>query len=377
MHKQRLKFPEGAAGRVVRPLVAFMLVLVSLVVGRIAEGQDKSLLWKISNDKNSVFLLGSIHYLRKENYPLNKAILEAFDGSKVLVLEIDLNSTAAEAAQRLTLEKAVYRDGTSLAQNVAPETYQLAAQRAKELGVDMRIMNPMKPWFVALTLVAIKLQSLGLDPTRESIAISRNAQKTTAKRPVDWKRSNSKLGYWINCRKPTKNRCCAKPCVNWTCWIRTSTRSCGPGRKGDVDLLAKLLLAGMKEYPEVYQKIIVERNRRWLPEIEKLIHNGSGAMLVVGAAHLVGQDGVIEMLKAKGYQRGAKVMAENKNRAKVVRVADWMTEERPGRRDFRQHRHRPAAHGKTSRQSATGARQRSIWSVSSPTAIFATPIRRA
>ncbi len=70
---------------------------------------------------------------------------------------------AAEAAQRLTLEKAVYRDGTTLAQNVAPETYQLAAQRAKELGVDMRIMNPMKPWFVALTLVAIKLQSLGLD----------------------------------------------------------------------------------------------------------------------------------------------------------------------------------------------------------------------
>ncbi len=147
MHKQRLKFPEGAAGRVVRPLLAFVLALVSLVVGRIAESQDKSLLWKISDDKNSVFLLGSIHYLRKENYPLNKAILEAFDGSKVLVLEIDLNRTAAEGAQRLTLEKAVYRDGTTLAQNVAPETYQLAAQRAKELGVDMRIMNPMSdPW---------------------------------------------------------------------------------------------------------------------------------------------------------------------------------------------------------------------------------------
>jgi uncharacterized protein YbaP (TraB family) len=58
----------------------------------------------------------------------------------------------------------------------------------------------------------------------------------------------------------------------------------------------------MKEYPAVYQRIVVERNRRWLPEIEKLIHDGSGAMLVVGAAHLVGQDGVIEMLKAKGYR---------------------------------------------------------------------------
>jgi uncharacterized protein len=70
---------------------------------------------------------------------------------------------------------------------------------------------------------------------------------------------------------------------------------------GDDGLLAKLLLAGMMEYPEIHQKIIVDRNRRWLPEIEKSLQKGSGAMIVVGAAHLVGQDGVIEMLKAKGY----------------------------------------------------------------------------
>ena len=277
-------------------------MLASLVVGRSAEGQDKSLLWKISDDKNSVFLLGSIHYLRKKNYPLNQAILDAFDGSKTLVLEIDLNSTAAEAAQRLTLEKAVYRDGTTLAQNVAPETYQLAAQRAKELGVDMRIMNPMKPWFVALTLVAIKLQSLGLDANSGVDRYLAQRAKTTAKRPVDWRRSNSKLGYWTNCRKPTKNRCCAKTVRELDLLDKNIDEIVQSWAKGDVDLLAKLLLAGMKEYPEVYQRIVVERNRRWLPEIEKLIHDGSGAMLVVGAAHLVGQDGVIEMLKAKGYR---------------------------------------------------------------------------
>ncbi|HEU5464905.1 MAG TPA: TraB/GumN family protein, partial [Candidatus Binatia bacterium] len=126
-------------------------------------GQEKSLLWQVRRDGNSIYLLGSIHYLRPENYPLNVAILEALDTSKKLVLEIDLNSTPPEAAQRAMLETATYRDGTSLAQRISAETYQAAARRATELGVDFRLLNPMKPWFAAMTLLAVKLQRMGLD----------------------------------------------------------------------------------------------------------------------------------------------------------------------------------------------------------------------
>ena len=232
---------------------------------------------------------------------MNKAILEAFDGSKVLVLEIDLNSTAAEAAQRLTLEKAVYRDGTSLAQNVAPETYQLAAQRAKELGVDMRILNPMKPWFVALTLVAIKLQSLGLDANSGVDRYLAQRAKNNGKATRGLETLEFQIGLLDQLPKTDQEQMLRETVRELDLLDKNIDEIVRSWMKGDVDLLAKLLLAGMKEYPEVYQKIIVERNRRWLPEIEKLIHDGSGAMLVVGGAHLVGQDGVIEMLKAKGY----------------------------------------------------------------------------
>src|SRR5689334_11866358 len=81
--------------------------------------------WKVSKGSSSVYVLGSIHYLRSENYPLKKAILDAFETSKRLVLEIDLNATSGQAAQRLMLEKALFRDGTSLPQNISAETYQL------------------------------------------------------------------------------------------------------------------------------------------------------------------------------------------------------------------------------------------------------------
>jgi uncharacterized protein YbaP (TraB family) len=71
--------------------------------------------------------------------------------------------------------------------------------------------------------------------------------------------------------------------------------------RGEVGAVEEWLLAGMREYPEVHEKIIVERNRRWLPQIEKMIAQGENAMLVVGAAHLVGREGVIELLKQRGY----------------------------------------------------------------------------
>jgi uncharacterized protein len=72
--------------------------------------------------------------------------------------------------------------------------------------------------------------------------------------------------------------------------------------KGESASLEALLMAGMKEYPDLHQKIILDRNRRWLPQIEQIIGQGGGAMVVVGAAHLVGKDGVVEMLKNHGYE---------------------------------------------------------------------------
>jgi len=72
--------------------------------------------------------------------------------------------------------------------------------------------------------------------------------------------------------------------------------------KGDGGALEPLLLESMKAYPEIYQNLIVGRNRRWVPQIENMLGQNGDTMVVVGAAHLVGKDGVVEMLKERGYK---------------------------------------------------------------------------
>lgn len=299
------KSPSLCAKRKASRVAQLCLALVALVgwsvAWRPAEAQEKSLLWKISKAENSIFLLGSIHYLRQDNYPLNQVILDAFAASKKLVLEIDLNNSAGAAVQKVALDKALYRDGTNLPQNVSEETYRLATQRATELGLDMRILNPMKPWFVSITMLAINLQRLGFDPKFGVDRYLAARAKETGKPTSGLETLEFQLGLFDQLSKEQQESMLRETVGELGRLGQNIDDIVQAWVQGDGDRLAELLLTGMQEYPDLQQKIIVERNRRWLTEIEGLIQQGSGAMVVVGAAHLVGKEGVVAMLQASGY----------------------------------------------------------------------------
>jgi hypothetical protein len=284
-----------------RIIVALLTFVIWSATSWPLPAQEKSLLWQVSRDDKSIFLLGSIHYLRKENYPLNQTILNALDASKRLVLEIDLNRTSAESARQATLEKAVYRDGTNLAQNISPQTYELASRRASELGLDMRILNPMKPWFAALTMVAINLQRMGLDPKFGVDRHLAERAKSSGKPTSGLETLESQLSIFDQLSKQEQESMLRETVGELERLNRDINEIVQSWLKGDDNRLMTLLLTGMQEYPDLYEKVLVDRNRRWVGNIEKLVQQGSGAMVVVGAAHLLGKDSVVEMLKAKGY----------------------------------------------------------------------------
>jgi uncharacterized protein YbaP (TraB family) len=291
---------QGGVSRDVR-LILTLVLLLALSAARSLGAQERTLLWKVSEGDKSIFLLGSIHYLRKENYPLNQAILDAFDASDRLVLEIDLQNTPAGAAQRLTLEKAVYRDGSNLAQNVSQETYQLASKRAAELGIDMQVVQPMKPWFVAMTMLAVKLQRMGLDPKLGVDHHLAERAKRDGKPTSGLETLEFQLGIFDQLSKREQELMLRETAGELERIDKNVKDIVESWLKGDGERLAALLLAGMRQYPELQQKLVIERNRRWLDQIAKLVEQGNNAMVVVGAAHLVGQEGIVDMLKARGF----------------------------------------------------------------------------
>jgi len=159
----------------------------------------------------------------------------------------------------------------------------------------------MKPWFAALTMVAIKLQRMGLDPKFGVDRHLAERAKSTGKPTGGLETLEFQLGIFDRLSKREQELMLRETVGELERLDRDIDAVVSAWLKGEGDQLASLLNAGMQEYPELYENILVARNRRWVGGIEKLIQQESGAMVVVGAAHLVGKDSVVEMLKAKGY----------------------------------------------------------------------------
>jgi uncharacterized protein YbaP (TraB family) len=288
-----------------RPIIAVTvrLVLLSTLFVLIDESraQEKSFLWQLQSGKGDIYILGSIHFLRRENYPLNPTIEKAFDSAKKLVFEIDLKSAGSGTVQRLTLEKGLHRDGKTLQQNVSAETYSLAAKRAQELGLDIHALSPLKPWVVALTMASLQLQKLGFDPN-SGVDRYLAGRATKAGKPIAGLETAAfQIGLMDQLSASDQESMLRQSLREMDLLDKGLDQIVRSWAAGDVPALEQLLLNAMREYPAVHQKIVVDRNRRWLPEIERLIKQGESALVVVGAAHLVGKEGVIELLKARGY----------------------------------------------------------------------------
>jgi uncharacterized protein YbaP (TraB family) len=283
--------------------LAFRLLLLAAVFALVGESraQEKSFLWQLRSGKGNIYILGSIHFLKRENYPLNPTIEKAFDSTKKLVLEIDLKSADSGTVQRLTLEKGLHRDGKTLQENISAETYSLAAKRAQELGIDIGALSPLKPWVVALTMTSLQLQRLGFDPNSGVDRYLAERATKVGKPMAGLETAAFQIGLMDQLSASDQESMLRHSLKEMDLLDKGLDQIVRSWAAGDVPALEALLVNAMREYPAVHQKIIVDRNRRWLPEIERMIEQGESTLVVVGAAHLVGKEGVIELLKARGY----------------------------------------------------------------------------
>jgi uncharacterized protein YbaP (TraB family) len=288
---------ESPPGRIVAVRLILLFLLVAVAEAR---AEDKSFLWRVQSDKANIYILGSVHFLKKENYPLNKTIEKAFESAQKLVLEVDLKSEDAGTVQRVTLEKGINRERT-LQQSISSETYGLAEKRAQELGIDIRALNLLKPWVVALTMTALQLQKLGFDPNYGVDRYLAGRATESGKTVVGLETASFQIGLIDQLPEPDQESMLRQSLKEMDLLERGLDQIVRAWSTGDVAALEALLLGGMREYPAVYQTVVVDRNQRWLPQIEKMIERGESVLIAVGAAHLIGKDGVIELLKARGY----------------------------------------------------------------------------
>jgi uncharacterized protein YbaP (TraB family) len=266
-----------------------------------ADGQARHLIWRVSKDGRTVaYLVGAIHVLTKDSYPLPAAFDAAYKQSSVLVEELDLGAAPDGTDVAAMAAAAVLPEGQTLATLLDPPTYARVSAKAAGAGLPMLLLDRMKPWLVAVTLTVPDLQRAGFDPAHGLDRHFYERAKTDAK-PV---RGLETMAYQLDrlngLSMPVQIEMLRAMLDDVDTQLKSVEDIIAGWRAGDVAALERLLLKEFREAPEVYQRLLVERNRNWAPAIGEC-QAAAPCFVVVGGAHLLGPDSVVALLQSAGF----------------------------------------------------------------------------
>jgi uncharacterized protein YbaP (TraB family) len=278
--------------------------LLIAVAGVVLAAQDapRHFLWKvISPTGGEAYLLGSVHVLTKTFYPLSPVIERAFASSKVLVEEVDLDEMNDPATMMGLVGKAMLPDGQTLDQVVSKDTFAAIRARAEENGVPMLVLQRMKPWMAAVALTASELTKAGFD---SALGIDRHFYDR-AKAAGMPRRALETVAYQfdrLDGLSADLQEASLKAMLADIDAQATNVETLAEAwRRGDTLTLERLLFEGFKDSPEVAERLLGERNRNWVAPVEKCLAEQARCFVVVGAAHLVGPDSLVQLLRARKH----------------------------------------------------------------------------
>jgi uncharacterized protein YbaP (TraB family) len=279
-----------------------LLACALLLFGSAAQADGgKHPLWTVRGKTNTVYLFGSVHYL-KPTEKLPAALDKAYQDAEAVVMEIDMDDLNPITTTAATMQLGMLPAGDSLEKTVGPEVFQKFAAAARTLGADAAMFAQFRPWLAAMTLDQLQLMKLGFDASSgvEQRLVAR--AKTDRKEITGLETVEEQLNIFAK-MSPRNQREFLTYTIDEMSQMGSLLDKLLPAwRVGDVKQLESLLQGDLDDHPELYGPLTTERNRRWIGTLESLLQQPQDYLVVVGTLHLVGKDSVVDLLQKKGYK---------------------------------------------------------------------------
>jgi len=288
----------------VLPLIAVLTLLVTTALAgeKTAVGQ-KSFLWKVKSPSATVYILGSVHVAKADIYPLAPVIEKSFAGSSVLALEADPAKAKDDDLLQTMMSSASYPQGESLKGHLSAQTYSLAEKEVEKIGLPMESFERTRPWFLAMTIESLEFMRLGFDPAN-GIDVHFAAEAAGKKRIVELESFDYQIRMLNGFSDRDQELFLLFTLEDLTNLRESTDEMMRAWRSGDAKSMEVLLTRPINETPQlrpIMDKIYYRRNVEMSDKIGQFLRNRDTVFVVVGAAHLVGKEGIIEILRGKGY----------------------------------------------------------------------------
>ena len=270
------------------------------------EETSLSFLWKVSSDTNTVYILGSVHVAKADIYPLAEAIENAYALSEYLVVEVDINAISELEMTYLLIKKGIYPTGESLRDNISEDLYSRLCDRLREsdpTGQWLSSVHLFRPWVAATLISDLDYMALGYDVEFGIETYFLDKAEADGKDILELESFEYQLDIFASLSDDLQIAM-LEDAVNNQVTEESMETMFEAWSTGDAEMMEQLLFISKALHPEyqpVYDVLYDERNFLMIDRIEQYLQDNETYFVVVGAAHLVGENGLINLLVDKGY----------------------------------------------------------------------------
>ncbi len=254
--------------------------------------------WQVSKDNHSFYLVGTVHLLSESDFPLPSAFDTAFNASSHLIFETDLAELTSPKGMNLLMSQNTYKPGQNLQQVLSKEVYQQLQAKATERQWPLTSIEQFKPAFAAIMLATLELQRLGAASTGVDMHYLQLAQQQQ-KKHSGLETLDEHLAVMTAMNELDADNIISSTLKDLAQTETMLAQMKAAWRSGNSEELETLFLGDMKAFPEMYNIMLVNRNHAWMKTLEQL--DEPGVMVLVGALHMVGDDGLLTLLTERGY----------------------------------------------------------------------------
>ncbi len=291
-----------------RPRVALRLVALACLALILActpsARQDGPALWRLADEDSEIWLFGTVHVLPPDLVWRTPVVESAFAEADTVVFEADVESAGARyVIAALVARHGGMPKGEWLSARLDPETQARFDRVAQSLGYSSAQFQAMRPWLAALQLSLRFTQAQGGDANAGVEAVLGREAARAGKRLDYLETADEQIGALARLPPADEVAFLAATLRQIEEEAQSVHELDRAWASGDLDALARLSDRMIGEAgPVVKEAILTRRNRAWTERIARL-HAGEGRFFIaVGAAHLVGEDNVIDMLRARGLE---------------------------------------------------------------------------
>ncbi|NQY08848.1 MAG: TraB/GumN family protein [Flavobacteriales bacterium] len=261
---------------------------------------SQSSVWKVNGKGTTMYIGGTIHLLRAEDYPLPAEYDTAYAHSETLVFEVDMDKMSDPENSKKLLSKMMFTDEQTLSGTLKNKTYEKLKTACIKLNLPIEKMEQFKPAMVIMTIMMIKMNQLNIS----SDGVDKyyfNKSQNDEKEYLFLETLDEQTKVLSNMGSGNIDEFVLQSLKDYNTMEKYLLEMIATWRDGTAKIMLKQIEEMKSDYPATYKSILLDRNNAWMPKIEGFLDNERVEFILVGALHLHGEEGVLKQLEDKGY----------------------------------------------------------------------------